>query len=166
MLSQAIRSLAVCSLIVVGSTRASAQTLTPLYQYRYGDLEDFIYSTQYFSPDPGWDYLGATISVYDSQETGTIPLYRWYISSYGRHIFTTDYVSDPDFDYEGIVGYIWPSQQSGTQAIWRWYKWVSGGPVHFFAFTMSNQEAEEWIENGWWPEGIIGYAPACSSSCY
>jgi hypothetical protein len=167
-LSRLMCILGVLGIICVVPVRAEAQTLVPFYEYRYGNMQDFLYTTDFGelgNGGGGWWYLGFDMYVYNSELEGTIPLLRYYNSWYGKHHFTTDVNElDSSWTYEGIAGYIWPQQESGTVGIRRWYKWVSGGPVHLF--TTSTQDSDTLLANGWTFEGIIGYAVPCTSSCF
>ncbi len=169
-LSRLVRALVLIALVCAGSARAHAQTLTPLYQYRYGDLQDFFITTNFNelgSGGGGWTYLGFLMYVDDSQAQGTVPLHRFYSPVNGTHFYSTDYneVGAPVWTYEGVTGYIWPDQQSGTQPIRRWFKWVGNGPVHIYKFY--NAAEDDYLAStGWTFEGIIGYAPPCTRNCY
>lgn len=171
-LSSVVRTVVAVAVVVAAVARADAQTLKPLYQYRYGDSADFLYTTDFYElgyGGNGWTYLGATMQIYDSQASGTVPLYRFYHSQYGKHLSATDFVSnsDPSWQYEGVTGYVYPTAQSGTSAVYRWFKWVSGGPSHFFMFY-NETEFNYNYSAGWQLDGISFYAAACTdySTCY
>ena len=164
-LVRVIRVFAVAIILTAWAAPAYAQTLTELYHYRYGSESDFLITTDFGelgNGGGGWLRLTSTMKIYDAQATGTVPLYRFFSPSYGKHLFTTDYneVSSPTWQYEGVTGFIWPSQESGTQAIYRWLKWTGGGPTHVYVFY-NQTEFSNLINTGWELEGIIGYTTPC-----
>ena len=164
-LCQALLVMAVCA----GSIRADAQTLVPLYHYRLEPMNDFFYTTNFGelgTGGGGWTYLGAEMDIYDSQADGTVPLYRFYSPVYGTHFYSTNYneVGAPNWQYECVAGYIWPDAHPGTTAIRRFFKWVGNGPVHIYKFYNADEDLFL-LQTGWVYEGIIGYAPPCTSNC-
>ena len=144
-------------------------TLKPLYQYRYGNMADFLYTTNFNelgNGGGGWTRLAAEMLVYNAQATGTVPFYRFYSPQYRKHFYSTNRneVCSPTWLYEGITGYIWPQQRSGTTPIRRWFKWNFDGPVHIYKFADQTEDALL-LSTGWYYEGIIGYAPPCITNC-
>ena len=160
-LSRLLRALVVILVVCGGAVPVDTQSQIPIYEYRYGSLEDFLYTanTEEVGGAPGWYSLGIEMYVYNSQQEGTVPFYRFYSPVFEKHFYSANFAEvgyDEDWDYEGVTGYVYPYQETGTVAIRRWHKWVSGGPVHIYATSTADDSLL--YENGWEFEGVAGYA--------
>lgn len=80
--------------------------LTALNRYYHPTTGEHFYTIG-TGPGAPWVSEGPACFVSITQLVGTVPLFRWYLSS-GRHYYTTD----SNFNsgtYEGIEGYVSPS---------------------------------------------------------
>jgi hypothetical protein len=161
-LTRVLAGLTFAVIVCMGTIRLDAQSLVPLYHYRYGANLNWFYTANYNElggGGGGWLYYGVSMQLYDAQATGTVPLYRFFSPTYGKHFYTTNYneVGAPDWQYEGVTGFIFPQQESGTVPIRRWLKW-NDGPVHYY--TVSTAFDSDLIQGGFVFEGVTGYAVA------
>ena len=106
------------------------------------------------APNRGGEFQGIGAYVYPAQETGTVPLFRWFISNIFDHFYTTDASLDltatnPNAKREGIACYVFPSQQADTVPLYRW--WNSQQGDH--AYTLENVPPGD----GYITEGIACY---------
>ena len=159
--------LALFVVLAFSEARADAQSLVPLYQYKYssGSQQDFFYTTNFAElgfGGNGWTYQGIAMRVYDSEASGTVKFYRFFGLSSGKHFYSTspDEVGPPDWVLEGDAGWIYPphSQPSGTVPIHRWYKWAGSGVAHYYVVHTGFDI--DLYASGWVYEGVIGYAVA------
>ncbi|MFH1391813.1 MAG: hypothetical protein ABIH20_05870 [Candidatus Diapherotrites archaeon] len=118
---------------------------------------------------------GIVSYIYETQEPGTVPLYRMWNGSSGNedHFYTADFAernrviatyagygagaSSHGYADEGIAGYIYPDNfhPSGTVPLYRLWKGDFGGRDHFY--TTNLEERNIAISNGYHDEGITGY---------
>lgn len=98
--------------------------------------------------------------VYDTEEAGTIPLYRLFSASAGDHFYTTsagerdNAVHALGYKSEGVAAYIYKSQICGSVPLYRLYS--PSATNHFY--TISKDEANNAASKlGYANEGVVGY---------
>jgi hypothetical protein len=114
-----------------------------------------------------WKYEGPVFSAFPSQETGTLPVYRFWSDTYLGHFYTISetekqYVIDhwppPLWKYEGIAWYAYPSQETGTLPIYRF--WSDTFMGHFYTISEADKQyvIDHWPPPIWQYEGPVYYA--------
>lgn len=105
--------------------------LIPIYILWNGKTEDHIATTDIEDlklNSQGWNYEGIIGYIYNIQQPGTIPLYRYY-NDKGKlkdHYWTTDesfkrLAPIHGYHYEMILGYIYKTQQPDTVPLYQFY---------------------------------------------
>jgi hypothetical protein len=148
-----VASLLVGALLLL-AIPASAQTLTPFYEWFNSSGQRF-YSIDFNEPPSSWTYEGITGYVYDGLASGTTPLYRYYNTGSGDHLYTTNWNElgaggSGGWVYEGISCYIFGSQVTGSVPLERWYNPTNGW--HFYTGWPISPGAN-WIDEG--PAGYV-----------
>lgn len=115
---------------------------------------------------PNYEYEGESFAGAPNSEeediTGAVPVYRFFNSSTGVHLYTSSVVERdavtenlPNYTSEGIAYYGYESQQEGSVALYRFYN--SGLDAHFY--TPSIEERDEFLaSSAYTPEGEDGIA--------
>lgn len=105
---------------------------------------------------PGnYEREGITGYVYNSQQPGTIPIFRWYNNQNGDHFYTADpkgELAPPNYKYEGIGWYMFENRVANSVPLYRWYNQNSGD--HFYTTDANGELAPQ---GGYHSEGITGY---------
>lgn len=85
----------------------------------------------------GASYVGAPHDEDGDEITGAKPVYRFFNTSTGVHLYTIDQVERdsiienlPNYNFEGVAYYGFETEQSGTQALYRFYNPVID--AHFY----------------------------------
>lgn len=63
-------------------------------------------------------------AVYNTQVSGSVPLYRYYAGHpANNHLYLTSYLGTSwnGYNYEGVVGYVFTTQVSGTVPLYRYF---------------------------------------------
>jgi hypothetical protein len=81
-----------------------------------------------------WTKEGYIGFVKSTQETGTVPLYRYYTPHNDNHYYSTSSSTPSGYNSEGIAGYVYTS--SGTN-IYPVYQYFSGNGKHFYTSDYS-----------------------------
>lgn len=112
-----------------------------------------------------WKYEGPVFSAFPSQETGTLPVYRFWSDIYLGHFYTMsesekNYViaTWPDvWKYEGIAWYAYSSQETGTLPIYRF--WSDTFMGHFYTISEADKQyvIDHWPPPLWKYEGPVYY---------
>ena len=75
------------------------------------------------SPGYNWDPEGMEFSAFNCQMTDTVPVYRFFDTQRGGHLYTTStierdwvLVNLPHYQYEGIVFYVYPTSTPSCPA--------------------------------------------------
>lgn len=119
-------------------------------------------------PAQAWRFEGVAFNAFGSEQPGTVPLYRFYSSTRGTHLFTaspaeklfieTNYPSAV-WKYEGIAFWAYPRDHTGSDPIYRFFSPVNN--AHFF--TSSSNEADyirrTFPLSAWTYEGIAFRIP-------
>lgn len=126
-------------------------------------------------PDSVWRYEGAVFGAFGSRVSGSIPVYRFWSSTYNAHFYTSsegekDHViaayPDDVWKYESIAYYAYPASynESATKVVARF--WSPTYLNHFF--TASSGEAEfvrnNYASSIWSFEGNVFRVPAIYGS--
>ena len=150
--------------------------LTSLYRYWKGSIVDHFYTTNIheigtaaggITGHHGYVSEGTQCLLYTRQVAGSIPLYRYWKSSVGDHLYTTAAheigTTTPgakgNFDYigEGITGYCFPQAIPGAIPLYRYWKPGSASD-HFY--TTSSAEIGTTVpgqegKHGYFYEGVV-----------
>jgi hypothetical protein len=148
----AFASLMLAATIAVCLQNAGAQQIVPLrplhkfhfsFNQGYGAL-----LTRDFNEGQNANmfYRGALFGgVFDNQQCGTVPLYRWRIQQSGRAYwyFTIGNhpAGSPGYYYEGIAGYVLPVGDSRGTPIYIWYSQRFG---YYFTSTIDECKPDEY----------------------
>ncbi|CZR52597.1 uncharacterized protein PAC_02474 [Phialocephala subalpina] len=104
------------------------------------------------APGLGYHLEGAACYVSTTQQSGTVPIYRWMNPKQGLHFYTADpngeLAPQLGYDYEGIAYYLFPNEVSGSVPFYRW----NGKSGHFYTTN-----AAEGSNTGFAFEGITGW---------
>ena len=115
--------------IASASSNSVPGGLSNLYKYYNSSIIDNLYSTNRFDAAKssyGYSYQGCVGQLYNSQASGTVPLYRYFSSgsngAFGGDSFYTLTRNDSGYaaygySYVGITGYVYSTQQPGTVAL-------------------------------------------------
>lgn len=99
-----------------------------------------------------YNFLGIAWNVYNSQISGTVPLYRCDVVS-GNHHFASTQSNCEGQRFEGLYGYVYLSPQPGTTALHRYFDTVDGD---FYDSTVTS------APSGYVDQGIKAYVPTVS----
>ncbi len=158
------------------STPAPTPTSVPVYRFwsdKYNhhfytaSLDEKNYVISHY-PDAVWHYEGIGFNAYSTQESGTVPVYRFWSSKYNGHFYTAsqsekDYVSShyPSnvWNYEGITFYAYPAQEANTTPVYRF--WSNQYNGHFYTSSQSEKDyiLSHYPSNVWSYEGIAWWVP-------
>jgi hypothetical protein len=153
------------------SGAAHATGTTPNDLYRIADLRtgDHLFTISFDeminAVQGGGKYEGVAARCFDSQQPGTVPLYRLFAPSTVDHFYTTDEreaeiaTVGGVYRREGIACYVYPASQQGACEIFR-----LSFPGHHF-YTQSWSEVLADIGTGSRYEGVQAYAPPAGTSC-
>ncbi|PWI64379.1 hypothetical protein PCL_10517 [Purpureocillium lilacinum] len=105
---------------------------------------------------PGnYEREGITGYVYNSQQPGTIPIFRWYNKRNGDHFYTADpngELAPQSYNYEGVGWYMFKDRAVNSVPLYRWYNPTNGD--HFYTTDAAGELAPQ---GGYHSEGITGY---------
>jgi hypothetical protein len=87
-----------------------------------------------------------------SQQAGTVPFYRCWVASIGKHLYTVSPNCEGAGNNEGALGFIATGPQDGTTPLYRLY-YTSGDHL----YTTSAAERDSSQTGGYRYEGIAGY---------
>jgi len=126
--------------------------------YRYFYSNHHFYTSNFY--ELGNNSLeGAMGRLYSTQVSGTAPVYRYYNTSNGDRLSTTNYNElrggSGSWVYEGVTGYANTSNVSGTIPVYRYYS--GGANDHFFTTNYSELGSGR---SGYVYEGIAFYLVA------
>jgi len=112
-------------------TREPTAAAIPFYRYYHSGVVDHFYTTNYNELRGGrlgWRYERIECKIYPSKVPGTVPLYRYWLSS-TDHFYTTNIneigtatsgrVGRHGYKSEGVAGYCYPKYVPGTTALYR-----------------------------------------------
>lgn len=122
-------------------------------------------------PASVWKYEGVAFQVYSNQESGTIPVHRFWSDQKRGHFYTasedeknyiiTHYPTNV-WKYEGIAWYAYSTQQPNTAPIYRF--WSDNKQHHFFTFNQNEKNCvlNSYSTSTWNYEGIAYYVPGAA----
>jgi hypothetical protein len=141
---------------------------TPVYRFWSDRLQGHFYTISEQERDrvigtwpDVWSYEGSRYDAFQTQQPGTVPLYRFWSERYGGHFYTVD-VEERDrvirlwpevWAYEGVAYYVYPveSDEPGTVPVARF--WSPLNSHHFY--TADPVERDRVIRL--WPSPIWDY---------
>ena len=115
-----------------------------------------------------WKYEGVAFQVYTTQESGTIPVYRFWSDTNQGHFYTAseeekNYIiaTYPEnvWKYEGIAWYAYVSQQPDSAPVYRF--WSDEKQHHFFTFNPAEKTCVQnsYAQSTWNYEGVAYWTP-------
>lgn len=119
-------------------------------------------------PTNVWNYEGVAFQVFKNQETGTIPVYRFWSDTKQGHFYTAS-EAEKDFvianypvnvwKYEGVAWYAYNSAQPDTAPVYRF--WSDEKQHHFFTFNTAEKTCiqNSYPEPTWKYEDIAYWTP-------
>ncbi|MFJ4997289.1 DUF1524 domain-containing protein [Microbacterium sp. NPDC088619] len=140
-----------------------------------------VYQGHFFTADPAerdqiiarwpdvWTYEGQRYTAFTTQVAGTIPLYRFWSSTYSGHFYTADPAERAAVSArwpniwkdEGVAYYVYPvdSPQADTVPVARF--WSNSAAHHFYTADAAERDAvlARW-SSVWWHEGDSFRVPA------
>nr|WP_325210951.1 excalibur calcium-binding domain-containing protein [Salinibacterium sp.] len=144
--------------VAAATIQNAAPTAAPVYRFWSDTYNGHFYTTSAAernsiianSPTSVWRYEGSVYGAFTRQETGTVPLYRFWSDSYRGHFYTTSAAERDQvirtypqhiWRYEGIAYYVYPSSYigAGTVPVARFW---SDTYLHHF-YTASTAEATQ-----------------------
>jgi hypothetical protein len=119
-------------------------------------------------PTTVWKYEGVAFQVYATQETGTVPVYRFWSDTKQGHFYTAseeekNYIianyPTTVWKYEGIAWYAYSSAQTGTAPVYRF--WSDEKQHHFFTFNTAEKTCiqNSYPESTWKYESVAYWVP-------
>jgi alpha-tubulin suppressor-like RCC1 family protein len=113
-----------------------------------------------------WRFEGAKYKVYATQQTGTVPVYRFANLKNGAYLYTisesekTNIINNlaDTWRYEGLKFYVYATQQTNTAPVYRFANLKNGA----YLYTISESEKTNIINtlsSTWRFEGAKYYAP-------
>lgn len=133
-----------------------AQTLNKINRQWNANLIDHFYSydenetgSGYMAENSGW---GAV----NTQNTNTVPLYRYWGTGNSDHFYSTSSVTPGGYVSEGTLGFVFPSEVPGAVPLYRLYRHNSDGNGDHL-YTISTAERDAAASSGYRYEAIEAY---------
>lgn len=128
--------------------------LTAVYRWWSAAASDHFYTTNANEKPSGYRFEGVSGYVFNTQVTGTSPIYRNFSSSALAHYYSTDESGMNGYNREGIIGYAPTSSGNGATA---WYRMFKNEPGADYLETTSAQEKSAVVELGYADQGTVAY---------
>ena len=150
----------------------SASTV-PVYRLYGNKTEDHLFTTSEREKEKvlniygdRYIYEGEAFNVYQSQISGSLPVYRFFNNATGGHFYTIQEAEKdkilsqyPHFIYEGKAFYAYTTQEEGTVPVYRFLNQVTG--THFYTPKESEKtKLMTLYSNVWTYEKVAFYAYA------
>ncbi|MBP2436118.1 hypothetical protein [Microbacterium amylolyticum] len=118
--------------------------------------------------DPNWTYQGTDFRVWPvssgSCRSGTVPVHRFWSSTFASHFFTTNSAEasdiragDKNWSYEGIAFCSAPAGSKDTVPVYRF--WSDKFRKHFFTANAAEADGIRKNDRNWTYEGVALHAP-------
>ncbi len=119
-------------------------------------------------PSNVWKYEGTAFQVFQTPETGTVPVHRFWSDTKQGHFYTAseeeknyiiaNYPSNV-WKYEGIAWHTYAGEQTGNAPVYRF--WSDEKQHHFFTFNPAEKTCiqNSYAQSTWKYEGIAYWAP-------
>ena len=155
--------------ILLGGKVSAADLSTPVYRMYSSSISDHFYTidaNEKNSATAGgfYTYEGVAFYAYNTQVSGTSPVYRLYrgYNGQGDHFYTADVneknnaVNSGTYTSEGIAFYAYTTQVTGTYPV---YRLRAGNSIDHFYTSVQSEENRAVINDFYIYENIAFYLP-------
>lgn len=151
------------------------QTKLPVYRFWSDESSSHFYTMSeaersYIEssyPESAWRFEGTVFYAYDSPQSGTLPVYRFWSEMNEAHFYTLQESEKSYLEnnypvsvwaYENVAWHAYPSQVEGTSPVYRF--WSPMLQSHFYTISEVEKDFVETMfpESFWIAEGIAWYA--------
>src|SRR5688572_9316450 len=125
-------------------------------------LLDHFYTNNPNEVGIGYQVESSGWGVIASQQTNTIPLYRFWSDSLTDHFYSTSAQAPSGYVSEGTVGYVFATSVPGSIPLHRLYRHIGGNPANGdHLYTIAEGERNDaTTKHGYASEGIEAYVCA------